>query len=91
MCEICKLCILLYCMRKFSPLLSQKWFQFLLHNTKVYKIGTFDTALFSAFLNILQPKLATLYTNFEMLFRAIVMKFVLHVQIKIWTNAGIAY
>ena len=51
-------------------------------NTKVYKIGEFCKAIFSAFFNISQPNFCT-FTIFDMLFSAVVMDFVFHVLIKI--------
>ena len=47
-------------------------------NTKVYKIGEFFKAIFSAFFNISRPHFCN-FTIFEMIFSAVVMDFVFHV------------
>ena len=83
--------MLLYHVQKFAPLLSRKWCKLLHAIQKYTKFSKFEVLYFPHFsLQHFATKLCN-FTNFRMLFLAVVMDFVLLTQIKISSIAGIIH
>jgi hypothetical protein len=81
-CEICTFCINLYYARENAPFSAQMWCIFPRVNTNLNKIVQISQGYIFLILHHFATKLCN-FTNFNMLFLAVVMDFVLLAQIKI--------
>ena len=88
-CKFHEFCMLLYYMQKFAPLLSRKWCKLQHANKSIQNLLSLKCYIFRI-LQHFATKLCN-FTNFRMLFLAVVIDFVLLAQVKISSIAGIIH